>query len=206
MIHSVETSTSQEKLIAAARELFHRRGYFQTSMADVLRTAGVSSSSMYHFFPSKEDLLLAVIDSYEGLLDSQIMLPAQQLATSPDRCILAVLDVYRDFMQQTEFELGCPIGSLANEVVATVPATRNRIGAIFSKWKNRVSEWVAEAFPRASQDTCQYVASVTLTLVQGTIIQSRVEKSTRPFEVARLHLADLLDRISVEMEPKGDIP
>ena len=64
MIHSTKT---REKLVATAFELFHKQGFSATGVAQILRTAEVNSGSLYHYFPTKEDLLIAVL----GMVQSQ---------------------------------------------------------------------------------------------------------------------------------------
>lgn len=47
----------------AAMELFWEKGYGSTSISDILRKAGANSGSLYHFFPAKQDVLSAVLDT-----------------------------------------------------------------------------------------------------------------------------------------------
>ena len=49
------------KLLQTAFQLFHEQGYNATGVATILREAGVNPGSMYHFFSSKDDLLLKVL-------------------------------------------------------------------------------------------------------------------------------------------------
>ena len=52
----------------AAMELFWEKGYHSTSISDILQKASANSGSLYHFFPAKQDLLNAVLDTYhEGI-------------------------------------------------------------------------------------------------------------------------------------------
>ena len=52
------------RLLAAAEELFTRRGYAGTSMADVAARAGVGVGTVYHHFPEKRALLLELVDAW----------------------------------------------------------------------------------------------------------------------------------------------
>jgi AcrR family transcriptional regulator len=51
-------------VLDAAEALFSRRGYEPTSMADVAERAGVGVGTLYHHFPDKRALLLALIDDW----------------------------------------------------------------------------------------------------------------------------------------------
>lgn len=52
---------TRSAIVAAAAELFDRRGYEATSLADITTHAGVTKGSLYFHFSSKEDLALAVV-------------------------------------------------------------------------------------------------------------------------------------------------
>ncbi len=51
----------RQQIIDAARRLFARHGYHGTSIRDVHREIGVSDGLLYHYFPSKLDMLQAVL-------------------------------------------------------------------------------------------------------------------------------------------------
>jgi AcrR family transcriptional regulator len=55
---------TRRKVLAAAEALFTRRGYEPTGMADVAERAGVGVGTLYHHFPDKRALLLALIDDW----------------------------------------------------------------------------------------------------------------------------------------------
>ncbi|HEX6831959.1 MAG TPA: helix-turn-helix domain-containing protein, partial [Rudaea sp.] len=60
-----ETST-RDRLVFAALQLFAQKGYGSTSVAEVRQAADVHSGSLYHFFPGKQELLLAVLEAYRS--------------------------------------------------------------------------------------------------------------------------------------------
>lgn len=62
---------TRARLLAAAQELFTRRGLDGTSVADVAARAGVGVGTLYHHFPDKRALLLASIDAWAERLASR---------------------------------------------------------------------------------------------------------------------------------------
>ena len=56
-------SSARARLAATADNLFRDRGFEAVSVAHLCQDAGVNKGSFYHFFPSKRDLLLEVIDN-----------------------------------------------------------------------------------------------------------------------------------------------
>jgi AcrR family transcriptional regulator len=67
--HQRRKAERPQELIAAALELFVERGFASTKSEDVAQRAGVSKGTLYLYYPSKEELLKAVIRQY---LSSQI--------------------------------------------------------------------------------------------------------------------------------------
>jgi AcrR family transcriptional regulator len=53
----------RDQILAAAMACFARQGYHATSMDDVVRESGLSVGAIYTYFPSKEDLFLALAES-----------------------------------------------------------------------------------------------------------------------------------------------
>ncbi len=53
---------TKRRIAEKAKQLFVQRGYGAVTMNDVCEAAGVSKGSLYHHFPSKEELLLHVVE------------------------------------------------------------------------------------------------------------------------------------------------
>lgn len=68
------------QLIDAALELFSKRGIEATRVSDIARAAGVAQGLLYNYFPSKEALVMAIIERHGPL-----PLLFELLATPPDR-------------------------------------------------------------------------------------------------------------------------
>ncbi|UCD78108.1 MAG: TetR family transcriptional regulator [Desulfobacterales bacterium] len=50
----------KEKIKKSAIKLFYKKGYFATSMSTIARAIGIQKSSIYHHYPTKEDILLDI--------------------------------------------------------------------------------------------------------------------------------------------------
>ena len=56
--------STADRLAFAAMKLFMEKGYGSTSVADILREAKANAGSLYHAYPTKQDVLLAVLKLY----------------------------------------------------------------------------------------------------------------------------------------------
>jgi AcrR family transcriptional regulator len=64
--HQRRKTERPDELLEAALDLFVERGFAATRMEDVAQRAGVSKGTVYLYWPSKEDLLKAVIQRFLG--------------------------------------------------------------------------------------------------------------------------------------------
>ena len=55
---------TKQRLLMTAMRLFSEKGYESTSVSDILKAAGANSGSLYHFFATKQDLLMEVLRLY----------------------------------------------------------------------------------------------------------------------------------------------
>jgi AcrR family transcriptional regulator len=62
---------SRTRLVQTALKLFASRGYHNTSIADILRESECKRGTLYHYFPSKEELGYAAIDERLRLIIEQ---------------------------------------------------------------------------------------------------------------------------------------
>jgi AcrR family transcriptional regulator len=62
---AARSASTRAKLIRAGRTLFARKGYAGVGTEEIVRRAGVTRGALYHQFPSKEDLFLAVYELVE---------------------------------------------------------------------------------------------------------------------------------------------
>jgi AcrR family transcriptional regulator len=109
MTIAVQSDTKQ-RLIQAAMELFTTQGYEATSLAEILARAQVNSGSLYYFFKSKEELLIAGLDFFRTLIHPVVMDPPFSRTDDPVERVFEVLADYRGRMLATQLDYECPIG------------------------------------------------------------------------------------------------
>ena len=86
--------STRERLLMAAMELFTTQGYEATTVAEILKRAGVNSGSLYYFFDNKHDLLVEGLEFFKTLLYPIVMQPAFAREEDPIERIFAVLEDY----------------------------------------------------------------------------------------------------------------
>jgi len=114
---------TRNDILEAARALFYRRGYAQTSFSDIVNHTGIQRGNIYHYFKTKDNILDAVIEQlaseYRAALsewDKALPDPRDRLR----RFVQMVMD-NRDNLSR----YGCPVGSLNTELGKEAAFARN---------------------------------------------------------------------------------
>ena len=174
---------TRQRIVEAAMELFWLKGYGSTSIADILSRSQVNSGSLYHYFPGKQDLLVAVLESYRDNIGPMLLEPAWEGVDDPIERIFGLLDRYRQLIVDTECGYGCPIGSLALELHEPDPLVRERIAENFDAWTAAVRGCLEEAADRLPADTDpRPLAEFILTVMEGAVMQARTHRDVGYFD------------------------
>jgi TetR/AcrR family transcriptional regulator, transcriptional repressor for nem operon len=201
----MEDESTRERLISAALKLFGEKGYQSTSVADVQRESDCHSGSFYHFFPTKQDLLLAVLERYRTGIVPMLIEPAWADVDDPIERIFALLARYRMLLETSRCSFGCPIGSLALELHEPDPAVRQLLASNFSGWIDQVENCLVDARRVLGRDLdTRRTAGFVLAVMEGGVMQARTYRELRPFDAAVATLRDyfnMIERAAARAEP-----
>ena len=193
---------TRERIVRAAIGLFARKGYASTSVADILDAAGVNAGSLYHFFPGKQDVLLAVLETYRQGIGPMLLQPAWKGVADPIERVFALLEHYRNHLRRTECTYGCPIGSIALELHEPDPPVRALLAANFEGWISAIETCFVEAGDRlpATVDR-RALAIFALTTMEGGVMLSRTDRTLDAFDDAVRMFRDYVDRLQIRSQP-----
>jgi AcrR family transcriptional regulator len=188
--------STRDRLVHAALMLFAEKGYGSTSVADILKAAGANAGSLYHAFPTKQDVLIAVLETYRAGIWPMLLAPAWVEVDDPIERVFALLAAYRRMLDISECLYGCPIGSLALELHEPDPPVREAIAANFRGWVEHVQGCLIAAGNRlpAGTDTHQ-LAVFALSVMEGGVMQARTHRSLETFDAGVACLRDYLARL-----------
>jgi AcrR family transcriptional regulator len=176
---------TREKIVRAAAELMSERSVAQTRLEDVQAVAGVSTGQVYHYFPNKHALVMAVIEyQTEQIVGGQ----EPMLAQLND---MASLRTWRDFLVEHQRRIhcvgGCPIGSLGSELAEINAPARASVAASFHRWHASILAGLQSMIATGtlpSDADADTLALEVLTALQGGLLLTQLQRDTRPLEVA----------------------
>lgn len=143
MVTGVRT---REEIVAAADELFYRRGFEHTSFAVIAERVGISRGNFYHHFKSKDEILAAVIEARQRATWEMIAGWEAQEATPLGRigCFVRIVITNGEAIRR----FGCPVGTLTSELAKLDHACMDQARWVFGICR----QWLADQFAALGQD------------------------------------------------------
>jgi AcrR family transcriptional regulator len=173
----------------AAFEEIYRRGYQGASLDAILSKAGVTKGALYHHFPDKVSLGLAVVDEVvKGLLLERWLGRLRRPTGDPLTVLQWILRHRATNPSPDEIELGCPLNNLAQEMSPLDERFRRAINATFDAWRDGFARTLergqADGTVRRDVDA-KKVASFIVAAVEGS---SGLAKNARSPAMMRSNL------------------
>lgn len=167
---------TRQRIIASARDLIYSRSYADVGVAEICERADVKKGSFYHFFPSKQELSLAIIDDLRVVMEDRVLIPAFARDLTPLRRLQRFVDNLYEFQRGTAATagrlLGCPFGNLALELATRDDLIRHKLEAVFAgiqaRFENVLTEAVAAGevgeidIPATAQAMLAYIEGVLM--------------------------------------------
>ncbi len=184
------------RIVIAAMELFWAKGFSSTSIADILSRTQLNAGSLYHVFPGKQDVLIAVLEAYRDGIEENLLAPAWEGVEDPIERIFALLARYRWMILETDCTYGCPIGSLALELHEADPVVRQLLAVNFSNWAGAIERCLVAAGDRLPTDLDRRaLAEFVLTTMEGGVMQARTHRDVGYFDRGVAALRDHFDML-----------
>lgn len=108
-------SPKRERLVAAARELFYRKGVARTTLADIAEAADVPVGNIYYYFRTKDDIIGAVVNTHIDQITTDIG-ELERRHRSPKARLKALVNAALAERRTVIAQYGCPYGTLSSEL------------------------------------------------------------------------------------------
>ena len=173
-------SDARQRLIAAASEVIYAQSYEAASIDELCAAAGVHKSSFYHFFSSKQDLVLVAIESQWRQLEEAFVQPAFAADLLPQEQIMRFFELVflaqQARKQSSGHMRGCPIGNLTVEMSTLDEMIRQSTTSLFQRWLGYFERMLRDAKEQgivpATLDTA-LTAQALLAYFEGVLLLAK---------------------------------
>ncbi|MBR9728551.1 TetR family transcriptional regulator C-terminal domain-containing protein [Shewanella intestini] len=196
---------TRSELIQSGLAVLTEKGFVMSGIDLILKQVRVPKGSFYYYFASKEAFGLAVIDSYASFfahkLDKHLLndafLPLERIEQFAQSAIEA--------MARFEFNRGCLVGNLGQEVDQLPESFRPVLIDIFASWQLRLQQCLDAAIDAgqvAATANTQQLAEFFWIGWEGAVSRARLVKSAAPLRhyvdcfIAGLPVDKTLDQIN----------
>lgn len=124
-------SNTRQHILDTAAGLFHSRSYSAVGIASICEQSDVSKGSFFHFFRSKRDLALSVLDQFREQIGGTLIAKAFSPEYPPMERFDHFIEGLYAFQKAQTDELGhmpgCPFGNLAMEQATQDEVLRQKV-------------------------------------------------------------------------------
>ena len=137
-----------DEILSSAAVLFSRRGYHAVGIRELADAVGLSTSTLYHYYSTKQDILYAIIDRFLREFTKKLVAGLRDPAGPPRRRLeQAVTDhVVLTVTRREELLVGNPV------LNALTPEQQSCIAALRRSYRDAVRDVIAEGV--AAGDFC----------------------------------------------------
>jgi TetR/AcrR family transcriptional repressor of nem operon len=144
-----QSTDTRRQILETAATLFHTRSYSDVGVAAICKQAGVSKGSFFHFFPTKQDLALAVMEQFRDQINRTLLARAFSTRYPPLERLQRFVNELYEFQKAKTEEYGhlpgCPFGNFVVEQATQDELLRSKADGCLRSIANHIRTAVADA-------------------------------------------------------------
>ncbi|MDP3589394.1 MAG: TetR/AcrR family transcriptional regulator, partial [Methylobacter sp.] len=178
----------QEKILQAASELFYSQGIRATGVDGIAKAANTTKMSLYKYFPSKDELVLAFLRKRDEDFRLWFVDQVNGKADTPKAKLLAIFDVIGEWMAIPEFR-GCAFINAAAEF----PREGNPVHQVSAEFYDHFRSYIADLAGQCGSKSPENLAQQLSLLVEGAIVSEQMKRHSGAAEQAKQAAIVLID-------------
>lgn len=183
--------SKRDELVQKALPIFYRNGFHATGMDMLMAETGISKTSMYKHFRTKEDLILAVLRLRCERFRNWMFRRMEILGTTPQEQLLAMFDALGEWFAEDSFQ-GCLFIKAAGEY----QERDHPIHAHSAEHKRLLYAYVKPLAEQAGARDPGLLAEQLLILKEGAIVTAHLGHAKDPAATAK-QAAEVLIRNAI---------
>lgn len=176
---------TRQEIVEASLQLFSVKGYYNTSISDILQATGLTKGGLYGHFGSKEAIWDAAYERSVQIWQGIVFEGVREIAHPVERIMHAIENDLRNYIGGEVFRGGCFLFNMLVELPGQSESLARRILDGYQTFSNLLASWVEEAHElgilRAEVDSRE-VADFILTAINGAAVLYTASREPRILE------------------------
>jgi len=157
----------RDELVRNALEVFYRDGFHATGMDKLVAETGISKTSMYKHFRTKDEMILAVLRLRDERFRNWFCRRVEEIADTPRARLLAVFDALHEWITSPRFK-----GCMFIKAVSEFQDPKDPIHIQSATHKRMLLEYVQTLATEARARDPAALARQLMLLKEGAIVTS----------------------------------
>ena len=178
--------TTRDVLLEAGKTILLERGYNHTGVESIVQAAGVPKGSFYHYFGSKEDFGVQVLNRFAEACREDLDRYLNDKSLGPLDRLRRHAESRVERLESQNCRNGCLVGNLCQEMADQSEPFRARLDEICREWTGRYADCLSEA-----QEAGEISANLDVRELsefwfnswQGAILRAKTSRSTAPLRM-----------------------
>jgi AcrR family transcriptional regulator len=174
-------SDTRQRLIQAATKRFYRDGFRNVGLDQILTDVGISKTAFYKHFECKEDLMLAVLEDHNRLMqDTFRQMMRQRGGETPVGQLRALFDVVETIIESDDYQ-GCIFVNVSMEF----PLPHEPAHVAAGRSKSDIEDIVCAVATEAGAANSRALAQELCLIMEGAYVTRHVTGNRETIAIAR---------------------
>lgn len=196
---------TRARLLEAGFHEIHRKGFRAASLDSILEGTEVSKGALYHHFPNKQALGLAIVDEVirEFILDRWVR-PLEG-SRDPVSTLIQVMEEAASQITEDQAEVGCPLNNLIQEMSSVDPVFREHLEAVAGVWLKGIADAFREGQRHGTvrKDVdCDAAAAFVVAAMEGAIGLLKLTRDRKQMRRALDELTGYLRNLEISNQAR----
>jgi AcrR family transcriptional regulator len=135
MDKNLKSMATMHRMQKTGLELFYQKGYYNTSIDDILKELSLSKGGFYHHFQSKEDFFISIIQNMVVRKVYSNLIEPLEGNEDPIWRIISTLENALENAEHNSLDCGCVLGKFMSEFNGNHPEIMKYLKDIVKVWE-----------------------------------------------------------------------
>lgn len=186
-------------IIERTAPIFNEKGFYGTSITDIINATGLSKGSIYGNFDNKDDVAVAAFDYNFANITNYIALRIREKTSAIDK-LLVYPETHRQILKLPFLKGGCPVLNTSVDSDDTHPILRARAISALNLWKSSVVRIINKGIENneiKKNTNPNEFAAILVSLTEGAVMQAKVTNKSTELDISMNFLIKLIKELKV---------